>query len=456
MAEIERGLGQNKLATFSDSQDAANTSPDTFVEGSEWAAATLQTHCHNTVTNVSVQSSGPAPDGGAAWLQVFYAHLIVFQTWGYASSFGVFQTYYEDIWGIEESVISWIGTIQVFLILFLGMFSGRAADAGYFRPVFALGCALQITGVMTTSVCRTYWQALLAQGICTGLGNGLLFTPSLSLVSTYFMKKRTLAIALYATGAATGGAIFPAVVREALPRIGFGWTLRAIGFAMLLVSIVAFLGLKWRLLPRNSGPLVDMSALKEPAYALLCVGMFLVFWSLYFAIFYIGSFAENRDGFSYTDSINLIITINIVGVPGRIVPALISDNYLGPLNTLMPTVLIAAVLLFAWTGIHTSTSTYVFAAIYGLPSAGIQTLWPTALALFAKDLKQTGTRIGMGYSIVSFAALTGSPLGGALVSIDKENYLYAQCWAGSSMVLGVAFIIAARFCKTGWVLRRKL
>ena len=34
---------------------------------------------------------GPPPDGGLeAWMQAFMGHLVVFNTWGYINSFGVF------------------------------------------------------------------------------------------------------------------------------------------------------------------------------------------------------------------------------------------------------------------------------------------------------------------------------------------------------------------------------
>jgi hypothetical protein len=53
------------------------------------------------------------------------------------NSFGVFQTYYVDFLGRSESDVSWIGSIQVFLTFFIGTFTGRLTDAGYFRPVFS-------------------------------------------------------------------------------------------------------------------------------------------------------------------------------------------------------------------------------------------------------------------------------------------------------------------------------
>jgi hypothetical protein len=52
------------------------------------------------------------------------------------NSFGVFQTYYVDFLNHSPSDVSWIGSIQVFLTFFMGTFTGRLTDAGYFRPVF--------------------------------------------------------------------------------------------------------------------------------------------------------------------------------------------------------------------------------------------------------------------------------------------------------------------------------
>ena len=45
-----------------------------------------------TLSRSSWKDPGPPPDGGAeAWIQAAMAHLIVLNTWGYITSFGVFQ-----------------------------------------------------------------------------------------------------------------------------------------------------------------------------------------------------------------------------------------------------------------------------------------------------------------------------------------------------------------------------
>lgn len=79
-------------------------------------------------------------------------HLVVFNTWGLINSFGVFQTYYITALNRPPSDISWIGSIQIFLLFFVGTFSGRATDYGLFKTTFVLGSILQLVGVFMTSL----------------------------------------------------------------------------------------------------------------------------------------------------------------------------------------------------------------------------------------------------------------------------------------------------------------
>lgn len=50
---------------------------------------------------------------------------------------------------------------------------------------------------------------------------------------TYFRKKRALAGGLTVAGSSVGGVIFPLMVNHLLPKIGFGWTMRACAFLIL-------------------------------------------------------------------------------------------------------------------------------------------------------------------------------------------------------------------------------
>lgn len=115
-------------------------------------------------TASSLKDPGPPPDGGVlAWTQALMVHLTIFSSWGYISSFGVFQTYYETSLGASPSAISWLGSVQIFLLFFVGTFSGRALDAGLFHHVYIAGAVLQLLGIFTTSGATKYWQLFLGE-----------------------------------------------------------------------------------------------------------------------------------------------------------------------------------------------------------------------------------------------------------------------------------------------------
>jgi MFS family permease len=223
-----------------------------------------------------------------AWSQVLAGHLVIFNTFGYIGSWGLFQSHYQEQLGASSSAISWVGSIQLFLVFFIGTFSGRALDAGYLRTTVATGCALQVIGIFTTSIAKSYAALFICQGILVGVGDGLVFTPMISLISTYYNNKnRALAVSFAAAGAATGGMVFPTIARFMLDSVGVGWTVRVMGFVFLATSTVAVALLRVSVKPRKTGPLVEWEAFKEMPYLLFCVGCFLALWGLYFAYYYV-------------------------------------------------------------------------------------------------------------------------------------------------------------------------
>lgn len=352
-------------------------------------------------------------------------HLTIFSSWGFITSYGVFQSYYQDTLRLEPSAISWLGSVQIFLLFFLGTFTGRALDAGLFRTCYMVGAALQILGIFSMSFATTYWQLFLSQALCLGVANGFQFCPAVALVSTYFVRKRSFALGVGALGSCTGGVVFPVIVQQLLSKTGFGWTIRVCGFIMLFTNIITIALYRTRLPPRKSGPLIELSAFKEAPYTLYITGMFFNFWGLYFAFFYVGAYGRSILGMDYSQSINLLLTMVSIGFLFRLGPNYLA-GLIGPLNVIMPFALLCGVMMFAWIAVRSEQALYVFAALYGSGSAGLQSMWPPGLASLTDDLRKAGVRMGMGFSIVSFACLSGPPLAGALIQQDSGQYLSAQ------------------------------
>ena len=120
--------------------------------------------------------------------------------------YGVYQTYYESqkLGQESESNIAWIGSLQGGLLLIVCFFAGPVYDAGYFKTLICTGAILNVVGMMMTSICKNYWQTVLAQGVAVGVGSGLLYLPGASVISQYFEKKRALAFGIAAVGSNVG------------------------------------------------------------------------------------------------------------------------------------------------------------------------------------------------------------------------------------------------------------
>lgn len=115
---------------------------------------------HSTDDNIQVEKPAgpppagppPPPNGGTrAWLQVLGAFFLNFNTWGLLNAFGVFQAEYSTglLSSSSQSAISWIGSIQAFLMLVVGVLCGRALDAGYFYSDIITGAFLEVFGMMS-------------------------------------------------------------------------------------------------------------------------------------------------------------------------------------------------------------------------------------------------------------------------------------------------------------------
>jgi MFS family permease len=378
-------------------------------------------------------------------------------------SYGVFQTYYVSTLHKTRSDIAWVGSIAVFLLFFTGIVSGRLTDAGYYRYVTGTGAFLVVMGTFMTSLSETYWQVLLAQGVCTGLGNGCLLTPMSTLVTTYFKRRLPLVTGIAACGSVTGGLIYPSMVRTLLPSIGFGWTLRAIGFIQLGTFAVALVCGKPKKAPRKSGPLLDLSVFRETPFNLLLVGSFLVgrhyvsllptfltvlqaFLGVFFPFFFLSSYAREERGMSYTESLNLTLVLNGIGFAGRLLPSLIA-RYCGTMNVYSTFIFCSALCMYTWIPVHSTPGLYAWTTFYSLSVGGVQSLSLAIVPIIISDTSKMGASFGIVFASIGIGALLGSPVCGAIITSSGGSYTGAQAFSGSVLMAGGLIILAAREAK---------
>lgn len=122
------------------------------------------------------------------------------------NTFGVFQSYYEStlLPHYSSSSISWIGTVQGFLLFLAGVIVGPLFDKGHPKTLIAVGTFLVVFGLMMTSLSTEYYQVFLAHGVAVGVGCAFLFLPSIAIVATYFTTRRAVATGITASGGSIG------------------------------------------------------------------------------------------------------------------------------------------------------------------------------------------------------------------------------------------------------------
>ncbi|KAF2098851.1 putative MFS monocarboxylate transporter [Rhizodiscina lignyota] len=400
----------------------------------------------------------PPPNGGLqAWLHVLAGCMLFFNTWGILNAFGVYQTYYEagTLFQESSSNIAWIGSIQAFMVLLVGFFSGPIFDRGYLRHLMAVGSFLVVFGHMMLSICKTYWEVLLAQGFCIGIGAGCLYVPSVAILPTYFSTKLGLAIGLAAAGSSLGGVIYPIVFYRLINEVGYGWGVRVMGFMALVTLIIPLVVMRMRLRPAKPRALIDWEAFVDFEFMLFTVGTLIGFMGLYVMLFYLSYYASAERITDSAMAFYVVPILNGASTFGRTLPNALSD-YAGPLNLIVPGAIAVGIIIFCMLVVTSEAAIIVCAILFGFFSGVFIALPPVTFVILTKDKSRIGTRIGMGFGIIGFGVLAGGPGGGNILG-ENPPYNWTGLWVfgGVSALASGAIFAFLRFWRTGFKLKVK-
>ncbi|KAJ5137067.1 MFS general substrate transporter [Penicillium atrosanguineum] len=382
-----------------------------------------------------------APDGGRdAWMVTFGTWWALFIAFGWTNSLGVFQNYYEKelLKAYSASTIAWIASTQIFMMYGGGIVFGKVFDHYGPRWLLYIGGFCHVFGLMMASISTDYYQIFLSQAICSAIGASAIYYASLGSLASWFQAKRATAFGLAASGASVGGVIFPVMVDRLIYRIGFGWTMRAVAFLILGGLVIVILTVKSRLThsPKPIHVRQYTTPFTEIPFLLLVISLSLFSFGLFLPFNFITAQAQTL-GMSPTLANYLVAILNATSVFGRIIPGLVADR-LGRFNVMSVATLVSGILTFAlWLPGRSNLTAILYAVFFAL----IAQLSP---------IQEIGVRTGALYFFVSIAVLTGSPIAGALVSVDKGNYGYLEIFAGATMCGGAILVVLTRVVQGGF------
>ncbi|THZ72070.1 MFS general substrate transporter [Aureobasidium pullulans] len=364
---------------------------------------------------------------------------------GFLSAYGSYQIYYESALLKETSpaTITWVGTVEGVLVILGGVASGPVYDRGFVRELLLVGSALVVAGIILLSLSTKFYQVLLTQGFCVGIGSDMLYTPSIALVSSCFHKRRAHAICLATCGTAFGGILYPIVFVKLLPRIGFAWTTRVLGLITLVELAIAMSIMiphtKQRARTSESRRLFDLKALSEPMFAIYCLALFFMWIAYWVPFFIIPSFARYRLGASSTLSFYLLAVAHAATLPGRILAVYASTRY-GIPQMLLASSIATGVMLLAWTAVGTINAYIVWISMLGLAMAPLAVLVPAIIPQICPRKEVVGVRMGMAWASASFGVLVGTPVSGKLINVETGSFWKAQVFIGVAMLAGSACV----------------
>ncbi|XP_062331653.1 monocarboxylate transporter 7-like isoform X2 [Osmerus eperlanus] len=170
-----------------------------------------------------------APDGGWGWVVAGAFFLVEVFTYGVIKSFGIFLQDLMEEFEESNSRVSWIISICVFVMSFAAPLSSILTNRFGFQPVVMIGGFLLAVGTITTGFTTSVNQMYITTGIIAGLGYCLTFLPTVTILSQYFTRRRSLVTAVASTGESfTMFALAPAfsALRDS---IGWRYTMVVIG-----------------------------------------------------------------------------------------------------------------------------------------------------------------------------------------------------------------------------------
>ncbi|OJT02158.1 Riboflavin transporter MCH5 [Trametes pubescens] len=226
-------------------------------------------------------------------------------------------------------------------------------------------------------------------------------------------------------------------------RVGFGWAVRISGFISLAACCIAVATITSLRPPtQQKAPLLDLTLFHDVPFVLMVAGSILICLGLFIPFFYIADYAKDQH-ISANTVFYIISAMNGGGILGRLLPPLLSDA-VGKFNVMVPCALLMGLSAFVfWTFAKSLVAIILFAVVYGFFSGAFIAMLIPCVAQISQ-LNEIGTKIGLLYSIISFAALAGGPAAGALLRAGHGSYTGMIVLCGVSNVAGALFMLVAR------------
>ncbi|OCT60669.1 monocarboxylate transporter 6 [Xenopus laevis] len=411
-----------------------------------------------------------APDGPWAW--VVLAAVMVTQglVLGFPSCIGVFYTDIQSSFQASNTETSWFPSIIMTVLHAGGPLCTIMVERFGCRVTVMAGGLLCGVGLATSSFSQNIIHLYLSAGLVGGLGFCFGFQATVTVLGYYFIRHRTLANSLAATGASIGMALWPLAAQSLLEPLGWRGSFLLFGAILLNCSVCGAIMRPVKvpkaaheqeaLDPKTSSETDQREdemkhgkglnryiafdlLLKHRRYQIFTIGVTWLVLAFVLPLFYLVPYATSR-GMEEAKAALLLAIIGFINIFVRPVAGLVSQQrmfkgrliylfsvsvILNGLSNLVCATWVSFPALLAYCVLYSITMSFIGSLVFQLlmDTVGMNR-FPGAFGLFT--------------ILQSITIMAGPPLAGLLVDITHQYGLvfYACCIAvtSSGLFMGLA------------------
>lgn len=309
-----------------------------------------------------------------------------------------------------------------------------------------------------SSICNTVLQLIVTQGVLYGVGGALAYSPVVTFVDEWFVKKKGLAFGIMWAGTGLGGVVVPLLLQWLLNRHGHQTALRVWAIMLFLLTLPLTSFLKPRIpVPAITSARITFTFLSNKPFWILQLGNIMQGLGFFVPSIYLPTYTKAL-GFDDTISALPIVLINVAAVIGSVTMGTIVDRVHVTTAILISTIGAILSIFLVW-GFSTSLPPLlIFCFMYGLFAGSFTNTWPGIMRTVQRSTGQMENP--MIYSFLSLGRGVGNVISGpvseVLIKTGKvggfglygTQYGSLVIWTGVSAALGGVSIIGRR---VGWL-----
>ncbi|XP_064618658.1 monocarboxylate transporter 12-like [Lineus longissimus] len=278
----------------------------------------------------------PDIDHGWAWAVMIAAFFIQFAAAGTIMCYGVLYVEFLDYFGESRASTSWIGSLNITTFSIAGFIASVLSNKFSHRVTIIVGSLIATLGLIISVHCPNIYFLYLTYGIIAGLGMGLVWVASISIVTLYFKKRRSFAVGFSMCGGGVGFLVFPKLMDFLIQELSWRGALYITGGLWLngcicgmiskpLSKVDASLPNREHYEDQHKAKVCESTLARKWTFYLFCVAQ--VFWNVGLILFlYILPDFARLSGHGKEKSGLLLSILGAVMLPARILAGLLADH----------------------------------------------------------------------------------------------------------------------------------